>query len=1385
MFANLSQPVVFVLAEVSIKALVLYGTAILILRMSRGVSVHAQHRAWTVVLLMWMFMPVVVLAGWSWSLPVAGWNSGLALADVSLPETSPAMIDLVDEPQSHREAARVDVPHETNSTVGQYRTIDLSDVSPAASGGNLSKASIEESAANPEIAAASIEALLPTLYQTIFVAWGAGFIVMLARLAYAMRRTREICQRARALKDMTLPQGVDVRESDDVSSPVVVGWWRPCILLPAAWREWTESKRQAVLAHEQSHLRRGDTVVFFLSELLTIVYWFHPLSWSVKRRLSQLAELACDEAAALETGDRFLYAQHLIEIASAIPSPARYPTGITMARNSEISHRVRSLLNVSRPLASRASLTSLAVILMLGVPSALLIAAAEPDAAPEAKEQTATIPPPPPTAKEAPAPAAPAVPAKEAPNQPPFEAPILTLRGTAYLPDGAVAKDAVILESQFQEEGHKNDIISATISEGNFEIKTTASDTRPVCLLLRTSDRKAMAILPTIGQFLRADYATPRKVVMSPAKTIRVHVSDDKIPVENATVQLDIGGYSIHAKSNRDGVASIDIPQDRNVFMLSAWTEDHKIDGLYVAQTKAPVRLGTEFHLQVSKTAPVKVRVVDTLKKPVAGVPVKINIRGAIGRNELTVGWNPTSTATSDENGEAIFHWIPNWGEKHLNFGVAQDSGLRRVGWEAKKLSDGTLQLEVAPSRTAERVAVVAQVAGVTSDVSGMLVNLSSFQGEVEGGNEEINARTDSQGRFIAHVLPGSTYSAHVYDSEYVSDFWHGMIVDTNGEVLEKPSLSLIQGVPVEIRLTKGPDHRPITEGVSLMTHESYDFRNRDGSLGSGSQLRHYGGRTNDQGIAKVTVAPGKLTIIARDSDWSVNQTIDVVAGEHAKVHIHHKFADERTIRGRLVLPKGVVADLSNTEVKIVDMASESGGAADLSNMNVKSVVMLSEPGGTVTVNSDAEGRFTATTVAERVSITATSPEEKFFGRAIVNVQEGIIEIPTYPTVSYQGQVMGSNHEPLPEMDVRMTESVIDRMHEYAPGTGIYMHRDVGMYPRRTVTTDESGQFVFRNMPQLIHLDLVFTQHGETDPKAFRKVYLEPGKTLPTDSVRIRTTPPPVPWSKQPLDHVIPETVFESRLEGIHTLVVITGTGDKISRFLGTHINDPEKPNDSDSYNLHSIDGPTAEAAPDHKEYFTSHNWTFPAKDAAFLVALNGEGKELGRLSVDLKDEPAAAKEVTAFLKKNRLPQMDAQAGFEAALAEARKSGRRLWGRVAQTRTNSCFRFSFWLDEHKDVLAKDYVMFKFDNIRDLHGQELRKTLKLDGKGIPCHAIYDGDGKELINSVGPQGNIGCPVSDPKYSIDPVTTRHFRKMLETTAQKITAAEIDELVRSLDRE
>ncbi len=179
------------------------------------------------------------------------------------------------------------------------------------------------------------------------------------------------------------------------------------------------------------------------------------------------------------------------------------------------------------------------------------------------------------------------------------------------------------------------------------------------------------------------------------------------------------------------------------------------------------------------------------------------------------------------------------------------------------------------------------------------------------------------------------------------------------------------------------------------------------------------------------------------------------------------------------------------------------------------------------------------------------------------------------------------------------------------------------------------------------------------------------------------------------------------------------------------------------------------------------------------VAAINGEGRELGRLNLDLRDDQAAAKQVAAFIKQHRPPQQNAKAGYEAALAEAKRSNRAVWVRVSQTRCAPCFSLSRWLDSQRELLAKDYVLFKFDNVRDLNGHELGVSLKFDTHGVPCHAILDSAGKELINSIGPLGNIGDPSGDFEG------TEHLRKMLKSTARNLTNDDIDSLLRSLPAE
>ena len=83
------------------------------------------------------------------------------------------------------------------------------------------------------------------------------------------------------------------------------------------------------------------------------------------------------------------------------------------------------------------------------------------------------------------------------------------------------------------------------------------------------------------------------------------------------------------------------------------------------------------------------------------------------------------------------------------------------------------------------------------------------------------------------------------------------------------------------------------------------------------------------------------------------------------------------------VLPDGVSIDLANAKIEI-------------SGIDPQSV-------DSVTVKSDARGHFATEIIAGRVSIMATSKDESYFGNTIVDVRDGLIEVPMYPMLVYEG----------------------------------------------------------------------------------------------------------------------------------------------------------------------------------------------------------------------------------------------------------------------------------------------------------------------------------------------------------------------------------------------
>jgi hypothetical protein len=188
-----------------------------------------------------------------------------------------------------------------------------------------------------------------------------------------------------------------------------------------------------------------------------------------------------------------------------------------------------------------------------------------------------------------------------------------------------------------------------------------------------------------------------------------------------------------------------------------------------------------------------------------------------------------------------------------------------------------------------------------------------------------------------------------------------------------------------------------------------------------------------------------------------------------------------------------------------------------------------------------------------------------------------------------------------------------------------------------------------------------------------------------------------------------------------------------------------------------------------------SKHWPLPGEGKVFALAMDPEGRELGRIEIDAK-APAGPKRASDFIRRHATAPADARQEWDEAFAKARESGRKVWVRISQRYCRPCFLLARWLDDQKKLLAQDYVFLKIDDVRDLYGAEVAKRLPgSEGQGIPFHAIFDSEAKILITSESPLGNIGHPSGFEGK-------KHLRRMLLATRTRLSDQQIDEIVNSV---
>ena len=116
-------------------------------------------------------------------------------------------------------------------------------------------------------------------------------------------------------KKIGLRSKVQLRESSIISSPMVIGFIKPIILLPLGMANGLSLHQvEAILFHEIAHIYRFDYLVNLIQSIVEVVLFYHPVVWWLSANIRAERENICDDIAIKHTGNAINYAKALTSL---------------------------------------------------------------------------------------------------------------------------------------------------------------------------------------------------------------------------------------------------------------------------------------------------------------------------------------------------------------------------------------------------------------------------------------------------------------------------------------------------------------------------------------------------------------------------------------------------------------------------------------------------------------------------------------------------------------------------------------------------------------------------------------------------------------------------------------------------------------------------------------------------------------------------------------------------------------------------------------------------------------------------------------------------------------------------------------------------------------
>ena len=203
---------------------------------------------------------------------------------------------------------------------------------------------------------ARFEALTPW----VFWLYITGMILFAAHAAFAYSKLfslkrknirpvpEEWMQRYRGLKQKARLRGeIPIWISLRVDVPMVVGFFKPVILLPLSILSTLPPDQvEIILLHELYHIKRKDHYFNAVQTLMEILFFYHPATWFISKRIRKERELRVDEWIVQEINNPVTYARALVTLETERGRGAMQPALAATQSKNQLFTRIKHMMTM-------------------------------------------------------------------------------------------------------------------------------------------------------------------------------------------------------------------------------------------------------------------------------------------------------------------------------------------------------------------------------------------------------------------------------------------------------------------------------------------------------------------------------------------------------------------------------------------------------------------------------------------------------------------------------------------------------------------------------------------------------------------------------------------------------------------------------------------------------------------------------------------------------------------------------------------------------------------------------------------------------------------------------------------------------------------------------